>query len=267
MPSMAERLGGTERGVQEFPLTITRRCPKSHVALAQALVPDIRAMEDAPEGVIEVHSGDKAVSMMQPGDMVLCRVNKELIPTAYALIERGIKPVIRGRDIGKGLLDLIDRLQKRAFSLPDMIGGLNEYRYKEEERLAPLGNKASGRMQALYDKCDCLMEMMRLASSIPDLRGKIESLFADFEADGQPRNTVILGTVHRTKGLESERIFVLAPELMPHPMARQAWEMGQERNLAYVAVTRAKYTKDQPGMLVFCGLIPSIYGKQEVDNA
>ena len=37
---------------------------------------------------------------------------------------RGIKPVIRGRDIGKGLLELISRFEKRAFSLPEMVVAL-----------------------------------------------------------------------------------------------------------------------------------------------
>ena len=266
IPSMISRLSGMERGVKEFPLTVTRRCSKSHVQLAQALVPEIRAMEDAPEGVIIVSSPSQAIAMMVPGDMVLCRVNKELIPAAYQLIARGIKPVIRGRDIGKGLLELISRFEKRAFSLPEMVVALNEYRFHEEDHLAPLGNKAAGRLGALHDKCDCLSEMMHMASSIADLKTRIESLFSDFEADGQPRNAVIMGTVHRTKGLEAERVFVLAPELIPHPMARQTWEQVQERNLAYVAVTRSKYTKDAPGTIVFCGVVPPIYQYKPVEE-
>src|SRR5215813_13279201 len=39
IPRMAKVLGATKRGVVEMPLTLTRRCPKSHVKLAQRIVP------------------------------------------------------------------------------------------------------------------------------------------------------------------------------------------------------------------------------------
>ena len=38
-------------------------------------------------------------------------------------------------------------------------------------------------------------------------------------------------------------------------------------NLAYVAVTRAKFSKDKPGTLVFCGPIPNIFKTKEGQNA
>jgi superfamily I DNA/RNA helicase len=40
--------------------------------------------------------------------------------------------------------------------------------------------------------------------------------------------------------LENERVFFLCPELIPSKFATQPWEFEQERNLYYVAVTRAK---------------------------
>lgn len=261
MPRMTERLGSTKRGVKKFPLTVTRRCPVSHVQLAQAIVPEIKAMPDAPEGAIRCAPKTQAVTEMKPGDLVLCRVNAPLVPIAYALLRQGIKAVIRGRDIGKGLLDLIGKLEKRAFTLEQMITELQQYRTQETQKLLALGDKASGRLQALQDRCDCLFELMLGAGSVADLKTRIGQLFADFDAEGKPVEAVVLGTVHRTKGLEGERVFILSPELIPHPMAKQTWEQEQERNLAYVAATRAKYTKTEPGTLVFCGLIPSIFEK------
>jgi len=40
-----------------------------------------------------------------------------------------------------------------------------------------------------------------------------------------------------------------------------------ELNLAYVAVTQAKFSKDKPGTLVFCGPIPNIFKTKEGQNA
>ena len=266
IPRAIERLGATERSARVFPLTITRRCPKSHVNLVHSIVADIRALDDAPEGVVLSVSGSQAISMMKAGDMVLCRVNAALIPAAYTLLRRGIRPLIRGRDLGKGLLDLVAKLEKNATSLPALQITLDHYRHEETLRLSALGNKALGRLSTVNDRSDCLTEFVREATSIPDLKAKIESLFADFEADGRPRECVVLGTVHRTKGLEAERVFVLSPELLPHPMARQPHEQQGERNLAYVAATRAKFTKSSPGTLIFCGAIPGIFAKPETEE-
>ncbi len=265
IPNMTTRLGATSRGVEVLPLTVTRRCPKKHVRLVQSIVPDIKALDDAPEG--EIFSSDiaSAVLEMKAGDMVICRVNAPLIKTAYSLIRRGVKAVIRGREIGDGLSNLVLKLEQSAATLPALVEALHEYRLNEMERLLPLGDKAGGRLAALADKCDCLLELISGVGSIPELKDRIVSLFADFEPDGRPKVAVVLGTVHRTKGLESERIFVLCPELIPHPMARQEWELTQELNLAYVAGTRCKFNAktEEVGTLVFIGAIPSIYSCPE----
>lgn len=257
IPNLIARLEQTSRGVVICPLTVTRRCPQTPVTLAQAIVPQIRALDTAPMGEIESMSLEKAEAQMRPGHLVLCRCNAPLVPTAYRLIRSGVKAVIRGRDIGKGLLDLVTRLE--ASDLRDLAARLADYRAIEVSKLSLLGDKAESRIAALTDKCDCLVEMIAGATALEDLRANIESLFSDFDADGTPKHAVVLGTVHRTKGLEGETVFVLEPEKIPHPMARQAWEQEQERNLAYVAVTRVKYTDATPGRLVFCGSIPAIY--------
>jgi ATP-dependent exoDNAse (exonuclease V) beta subunit len=46
--------------------------------------------------------------------------------------------------------------------------------------------------------------------------------------------------VHKAKGLECPRVFILDPHRMPSKWARQQWMQRQEVNIQYVAVTRAK---------------------------
>jgi superfamily I DNA/RNA helicase len=48
--------------------------------------------------------------------------------------------------------------------------------------------------------------------------------------------------VHKAKGLEAQRVFILEPHLMPSKWARQEWQQEQEANIIYVAVTRALET-------------------------
>lgn len=268
--NLVRQLQDTDLGLEQFPLTTTYRCPKSHVALVNGLVPQIRATEDAPEGEIVSKSPEDGIAMMQPGDMAVCRVNAGLIPTAYALIRRGIKPVIRGRQIGSGLLELIARLLKECVDEDD-IGEfktiLLKYRTEQEQRLIALGGKGEGRLQSLHDKCDCLTEFILNCNTVTKMKDNITAIFADFDPDGTPKEAVVLGTVHRTKGLEAHRVFILSPELMPHPMARKDWAREQENNIAYIAGTRAKYEDSEPGTLIFCGPIPAIYAAPTLKKA
>ena len=47
------------------------------------------------------------------------------------------------------------------------------------------------------------------------------------------------GTVHKMKGLEADKVWVIKPEVIPHPRAK-GWQLEQEWNILYVAVTRAR---------------------------
>lgn len=63
---------------------------------------------------------------------------------------------------------------------------------------------------------------------------KINTIFSDENTEG-----ICLSTIHKSKGLEADRVFIIHPELMPSKFAR-SWERTQESNLMYVAYTRAK---------------------------
>jgi len=264
MATLTATLAATKRGVKTFPLTITRRCPKLHVALATNVYPDLVAVEDAPNGVIIETSEPAAIKMMKAGDLVISRTNQPLIKCAYALIKRGIRPDVKGRDIGAGLTSLIKVLDEAINNyrgqgeLGRLEFALNEWVKLEVSKLAELGDAAEGRIASIRDKADCLREFIANNDTINAMVAKIETMFSKEDA-GVDKNAVTLGTVHRTKGLESETVFVLAPELIPHPAAKVDWEIEGEHNIAWIAATRAKYTKDAPGTLVFCGKIPTIY--------
>lgn len=275
MDVLTEALRNTERGVLELPLTITRRCPKLHVMMAARLYPGhIQALDDAPLGEILVEKPDVGIAMMKLGDLVLCRVNKELMSCAYKLIKRGVRPHIKGRDFGKGIMAFLNMLTERAELLSKVDAentemsllhkALVDYRREEMDKLTPLGEKAEGRIEQLNDKCSCMSEMIANSKGVLELNDNITKLFGlNSDEDPKASEVVTLGTVHRTKGLEAARVFVLAPELLPHPAARKEWEMEQEKHLAWVAVTRAKFDNNNCGTLVFCGGVPPMFDSKE----
>jgi DNA helicase-2/ATP-dependent DNA helicase PcrA len=243
MQRLEDALALTRQGVIRLPLSVTRRCPRSGVRLAQRIVPQIQALETAIEGSITAMGREQAIASMKPGDMVLCRVNADLLGTAYKLLRMGIKAVVRGRDIGKGLEKLIDRAVKKVGQedLKDVLGTACDLTADEVGKyLAILHNRGAMRAANAQDRYACLVELAAESQTTSELRGVIVKLFAEFDDDGKPNDAVVCSTVHRGKGLEADKVWVLRPELIPHPMARQKWEQTQERNLAYVTVTRFK---------------------------
>jgi superfamily I DNA/RNA helicase len=71
------------------------------------------------------------------------------------------------------------------------------------------------------------------------LRDRINSMFGDCEPGQRPR-CVTLSSIHKCKGRERKRVFWYGRnKYNPSPYARQDWQMEQERNLCYVAATRA----------------------------
>lgn len=51
----------------------------------------------------------------------------------------------------------------------------------------------------------------------------------------------MLSTAHKSKGLEANRVLILLPNKLPLTWRQQQpWQLAQEINLKYVAITRAR---------------------------
>jgi DNA helicase-2/ATP-dependent DNA helicase PcrA len=216
-----------------FPLSITYRCPTKHVEMAKAIVPGIEARPDAPEGLTEIIDFDEALDLMAPADLVLCRTNAPLARVAFALIRAGKKAVIRGRDIGTGICSLIKKVSGRmgtATPIDLFREKLDLYYQKELKKLSAAGKSPVN----LSDKVDTIHVLAEGLYTVRELVDRTLKIFDD-NSDG-----IICSSVHRAKGLEADRVFIVNPELMPHPMATKAWEYDQEMHIKYVALTRSK---------------------------
>jgi superfamily I DNA/RNA helicase len=230
MDNLAYRLGGCVERL----LSYTRRCPVKVVEAAQQYVPQIKAWEGASEGVVGECSKKVMLEKVVEGDMVLCRVNSPLIDLAYDLIGEGKPARIRGREIHDGILKLLEE-SGSAGSLRDVLGRASERVVAEVENLSQLKEgRGERRAQMALDRLNCLIASARGCGSVGELRVKLEELFAEGRAG------IVLSSVHKAKGLEADRVWVIEPGLMPHPKAKESWEKEQERNLLYVAITRAR---------------------------
>jgi uncharacterized protein YbjQ (UPF0145 family) len=215
-----------------LPLSISYRCPRSHVMKAKELVPQIESHESAKEGSITSLDYDKLVKAVQVGDMVLCRTNAPLVEPAFAVIRSGKKAIIRGKDIGKTIVTFIERFDTDDLGTLEIL--MAEYTEKECQRLLDRGKELQA--DALLDKMQTVMAVAKECKNVYELTTKIMTLFDD-------RNEgVVFSSVHRAKGLEANMVYILREELMPHPKAKQDWEQEQEKNVRYVAITRSKDT-------------------------
>jgi DNA helicase-2/ATP-dependent DNA helicase PcrA len=217
-----------------LPLSICYRCPKSHVALAQKLVPQIEAAETAADGIVRRMESHAALDYMKDGDMVICRTNAPLVRPAFALIRQGIKATIRGRDIGTGLNNLVAKVMKKYGSntLEQMLSDIQSYGNHEIEKLTR--REKFTQAQTLLDQVETIFAISEGVVGLNELKERITKIFDDKVAG------IVFSSVHKAKGLESDRVFILHEELMPHKMAKRDFEIQQEYNCIYIAFTRAK---------------------------
>jgi superfamily I DNA/RNA helicase len=208
-----------------LPLSVTYRCPKKVVKLAQEVVPDIEAHQESPDGfVIDLDSGD-LLKTVKPGDFILSRTNAPLIRYCLAILKAGVPANIQGRDVGANLLYFIKK--SKAKTINKFIEYVEAWKDQEIKRL--VSEKKS--TDICMDKAECLLNLCEGVLTIADLKETIEKLFNDVDDSSK----VILSTTHKAKGLERDRVFVLVNTYRYGPGV-----VGEEANLWYVAITRSK---------------------------
>lgn len=232
LPNMIEALNATV-----LPLSVTWRCPKAVVAVAQQYVPDIEAAPQAPEGVVQ--RLDALPDDMVVGDAILCRNTAPLIDLAYSLIRQGKPARVEGRAIGEGLKALARRWKVTTTSA--LINKLDTYKDREIQKAMAKGQDQ--KIEEIEDRVATLLHIIAAVTakghtSVDAVVAFIDDLFSD-DVSG----AIVLATYHRSKGREWQRVFLFEHATRcPSKAARQAWQLQQEANLAYVAVTRAQHT-------------------------
>lgn len=214
-----------------LPLSICYRCPTRVITLANEVIGSnkIQAALGAAEGDVDQISTKDFLERVSPGDWVLCRTTAPLVRRCLQLISEGKKASVKGRDIGQVLVGFIKKLASRLDEpITPFIQRAALWVGNESARLDSLGREAQ--KEALSDRWGAVCVLSEGVTTVQDVLDKIEKVFSDQASPG-----VNFATAHRAKGLEAAHIYILRPDLMPFPKG----DPIQERNLKYVAVTRA----------------------------
>jgi len=224
----------TEFNAKRLPLSISYRCARAVVKEAQKYVSHIQAFEHAPEGKVEQMGvyNPKTLDAFKPDDFVLCRNVAPLLKLAFALI--GVKkPVtILGKDIGKTIAALIEKLGGK--DIQDLRKKLMKWEKEETTRILERDPEAS--CEFIEQRADSVRTFIN-CSGEDTIKGVLESIDRLFSV--KSKDAVKLSTIHKSKGLEAERVIILDEHLIPSKYAVKPWQKEQENNLMYVAITRS----------------------------
>lgn len=220
-----------------LPLSESFRCSKAVVKEAQKFCKHIKPHKNAKEG--EVREG--SIEEIREDDIVVCRNNAPLLDLYFELIDRGVKSVIVGKDIERGLINLYkqcsastkDKFVSRLYQRLDWLAesliskGMSEKRVVEDQRYIDL-----------CDKINLFEVLLKHVEKPSQLEGQIHKIFSE------DKKACRLMTGHKSKGLEAKRVFLLnvykGKRLCPSSYARQDWQKVAENNLMFVMITRAE---------------------------
>lgn len=223
----------SKSGADELPLSISYRCAKSIVGEAKRLVPQIEPADDAPEG--EVRTLDAfGPETFQPADLIVSRKNAPLVSLAYSLIADQVPIFFVRKNIGAKIMQTLNKL--KANHREKMHDELNLWEEVEVNKYLRAGkDQAAENIQQRAETARVVLSITK-ATKKEDILAEVKEVF------GQPKrdNSLVLSTVHRAKGQEADRVFILEPGDLEPQWVKGEMRQREERNVHYVALTRAK---------------------------
>lgn len=271
-----EMLEGNSRPLKVCSLPVNYRSDQYIIEFAKQLVPNLQGFSKARgtvdcctfgQAVERCNNDGRDIALFDGVDgaernltnctfAFLCRINLPLIVTAYQLITQGKRVCIIGRNqIGLPLKNIIQDLcgkdesdknyTNRISDLKDkngrviergLMSRLADYLHSQASKFEE--EKHENKLEQLYQNVECIEVIAGRVQDdkINSLLEEIDQLFTEEPLPG----VISLSTIHRAKGLEWDVVFVLRPDLIPHPRAKSPEEVQQERNAEYVCYTRAK---------------------------
>ena len=215
--------------VVELPLDICYRCNTKIIDKANEVY-----------NIMKYHKKDKGIVAtinntieIKENSMIICRNSKPLIDLYFELLGSGKSAYIKGEDILTGIVRFL-----KPYGNHTVESAKIEMLYKLEDLEEDKSDAGKIKLYYFtedYEKFKKLVQHLAIEyETVDSLLNKIKSLFID------KKNAIMLCTIHKSKGLEADVVYILDEKLIPSKFAKSKEQLTQESNLKYVARTRAK---------------------------
>lgn len=210
----------------ELPLSTTYRCPQLVVQEAQRYCPSIFARDGAPLGSLTSNREDPSI-WEGSHHLVLCRNNAPMF--------RAIMRHVRAKVPVRVLSNFLESFQ--GFVKSFKVSTIKQLRPKldawyEREKAKAEEDEEWGKLAGIEDRYETLCVVMEGFDGVGELLEFLRNLSTGTKGP-------IFSTIHKAKGLEASQTYLLRPDLLPSRFAFGEAAQLQERNLSYVAITRA----------------------------
>jgi len=221
-----------------FNLTNCFRCSKNVVSLAKEIREDI-STTNVIEGKVTKIEYSNILKIVQSKDFILSRFNKDIVLTFFKLISLGKSCKILGKEeILQEIIDFIpQKYHKNLNFYQNLIENvetiLNSYKRKFSENETKITV-----FESIKDVIVFSYHNIKEAQNFSDMIEALRKLFSNENED-----SIILSSIHKSKGLESKNVFILNYDSLPFMPTKgnvQDWQVYQEKCLKYVAITRAE---------------------------
>lgn len=221
--------------VKTLPLNYCYRCGSKIVEQANEVFEDIlQSPENIHEGYVFKELDGTDLDQIAPSDMIICRNKKPLINLYFVLINKGLSANILGEDI----LTPISRILKS--NKKSILSAITTDLKTKADRLRQDPEKAWKAFKIEENRDIIITLVTSLGLEYTDKGEKLLTYLDTIFNKEVRKKDVTLCTIHKSKGLEAEKVYILNEDLIPSKFAKSKESLQQEENLRYVARTRAK---------------------------
>jgi superfamily I DNA/RNA helicase len=219
--------------VYELPLDVCYRCPQEIINEANLIYDVIEPFKSYP-GIVDTITDFKEI---KDSSMVICRNSGPLLDLYFQLLSINKKVFIKGEDILNGVIRFL-----RPYQYSTVKQALQKINFEILE-INSIERKTDELRFKLYKLKDNLKNFILLSKHYCKPTDKVEVIIGELEhmfKSIDDSEAITLCTIHKSKGLEADIVYILNEFLIPSKFAKSSIQLEQERNLKYVARTRAK---------------------------
>lgn len=226
--------------IAKFELPINYRCGSKILLKVNSLYNiGIKPRPNANEGKV-INIGYNEISdYIHPNDFVLGRTNKQLVEVALELIKNGKPIYLTDKEIVNSIIKFVKSLQE-INTIEDLKKRADNFirKYNKIENQSEKNKK-----QDIFEKYNIVKLLIKSYKNSKNISESI-IVFINYIKEvintENPKDCIRIMSIHKSKGLEANNVFCLSKAQPFYSLARSKDMMLQEKNLSYVAMTRAK---------------------------